>query len=91
MITTIQIDNHIKSKLDHFKIHPRETYNELIARLMEECKGKMVDEESLRETIDILSDPETLRDIAEAMQEFEQGKGETLEEVEKSLGIKRHH
>jgi len=88
MITTIQIDNNVKSKLDHFKIHPRETYNELIARLMEECKGKMVDEESLKETIEILSDPETLREIAEGIQEFEQGKGKTLEEVEKKLGIR---
>jgi len=90
MITTIQVDDRIKSKLDHFKIHPRETYNELIARLMEECKGKMVDEESLRETIDVLSDPDTLRDIAEAMQQFEQGKGKTLGEVEKELNIKHH-
>ncbi|MCX6741806.1 MAG: hypothetical protein NTX24_01355 [Candidatus Pacearchaeota archaeon] len=91
MITTIQIDNNVKSKLDHFKIHPRETYNELIARLMEECKGKMVDEESLKETIEILSDPETLREIAEGIQEFEQGKGKTLEEVEKKLGIRYRH
>lgn len=33
-----------------------------------------VDEESLRETIDILSDPETLKDLADAFKEFSEGK-----------------
>ena len=87
MITTIQVDEKVKNRLDHFKIHPRETYNELIARLMEECKGKMVDEESLKETIDILSDPETLRDIAEALQSYERGEGIPFEKLKKELKL----
>ena len=42
--------------------------------MVEECKNIKVDEESLKETIEILSDPETLRDIAEALNEYEQEK-----------------
>ena len=74
MITTIQIDSEVKEKLDYLKVHVRESYNELIRRMIDECKNIKVDEESLRETIDILSDPETLKDIAEAFQEFEEGR-----------------
>ena len=35
---------------------------------------KKIDEESLRETIDVLSDPETMRDIAEALEDYERGR-----------------
>ena len=73
MITTIQIDSKLKEKIDELKVHERESYNEVIRRLVEGCKGK-IDEESLKETIEILSDPETLRDIAEALNDYEQGK-----------------
>lgn len=34
MITTIQIDNKIKEKLDHLKVHHRETYNEVIEKMI---------------------------------------------------------
>ena len=74
MITTLQIDSKVKDKLDALKVHERESYNEVIRRMIEECKNIKVDEESLRETIDILSDPETLRDIAEALNEYEAGR-----------------
>ena len=74
MITTIQIGSKLKEKIDKLKVHKRESYNEVIRRLVDECKNIKVDEESLRETIDILSDPETLRDIAEALNDYEQGK-----------------
>jgi len=74
MITTIQVDSRLKEKLDKLKIHERESYNEVIRRMVEECKNIKVDEESLKETIEILSDPETLRDIAEALNEYEEGK-----------------
>ena len=74
MITTIQIDSKLKEKIDKLKVHERESYNEVIRRMVEECKNIKVDEESLRETIDVLSDPETLRDIAEALNDYEQEK-----------------
>ena len=74
MITTIQIDSKLKEKIDKLKVHERESYNEVIRRLVEGCKGMKIDEESLKETVEILSDPETLRDIAEALNDYEQGK-----------------
>ena len=73
MITTIQLEKRTKEKLDILKIHERESYNDLIERMVNECKSVKVDEESLKETIEILSDPETLKDIAEALTEFSKG------------------
>lgn len=73
MVTTIQIDEEIKDKLDKLKIHHRESYNDLIARIIGSSQN--VSRESLIETIEILSDPETMRDIAEALEEYENGKG----------------
>ena len=87
MITTIQIDEKLKQKLDALKVHHRETYNELIARLLNSYSPSKADRESLIETIEVLSDPETMRDIAEALEEYEKGRGKTLELVEKELGM----
>ena len=82
MITTIQVDRDVKEHLDKLKIHERESYNDVIERIISEGKNVKIDEESLKETIDILSDPETLRDIAEALSE--KG-GIPLEQIEKGL------
>jgi len=87
MITTIQLDDKLKSKLDRLKIHKRESYNELIERMVAECKNIKVDEESLKETIEILSDPETLREIAEALNEIEKGEGIPFEQLKKELKL----
>ena len=73
MVTTIQIDEKLKEKLDNLKVHYRETYNELISRLVNSSSEK-IDKESLTETIEILSDPETMRDIANGLEEYEKGK-----------------
>jgi predicted transcriptional regulator len=74
MVTTIQIDEKLKEKLDELKIHHRETYNELILRLINSFSPKKLDKESLIETIEVLSDPETMREIAEALEDYERGK-----------------
>lgn len=37
MVTTIQIEEGTKKKLDSLKIHHRETYNELITKMIEIC------------------------------------------------------
>lgn len=84
MITTIQIDKDLKDKLDKLKVHHRETYNELILRLMENFSPKEADRESLIETIEVLSDPEIMAGLREAM--TEEG-GITMEELKKELGI----
>mgnify|MGYP001584766422 FL=1 len=73
METNIRLTTDIKRKLDAIKIHSRESYNDVIARAIGNMK-KSIDEESLRETIEVLSDPETMRDIAEALEDYEKGK-----------------
>ena len=73
METNIRLDSNIKKKLDSMKIHSRESYNDVIARVIGNMK-KNIDEESLRETINVLSDPETMRDIAEALEDYERGR-----------------
>ena len=87
MITTIQLDSKLKEKLDALKVHHRETYNELISRLISSSSPKNYDKESLIETIEVLSDPETMRDIAKALEDYGQGKGKTLNQIEKEIGI----
>jgi len=67
MVTTIQIDEELKKRLDLLKIHRRETYNDLLFRLVDNCSLGDVDKESLIETLEVLSDPETMRNIADAL------------------------
>ncbi len=46
-----------------------------------------IHKESLTETIEILSDPETMRDIAEALKEYERGKGIEFSKLKKELNL----
>lgn len=87
MVTTIQINNDLKDQLDSMKIHHRETYNDLISRLVNLASQKEVDRESLIETIEVLSDPEGMRDIAEALDQYNQGKGVDFEDLKKELKL----
>jgi hypothetical protein len=89
MVTTIQLDEKLKEKLDELKIHHRETYNDLIKRLIENCSPQEIDKESLIATIEVLSDPELMKGIKEALEEESRGeKATSLEELKKELGIK---
>jgi predicted transcriptional regulator len=74
MVTTIQVDENLKDRLDSLKIHHRETYNELILRLINNTSPNNLDRESLIETIEVLSDPDTMRDIAQALDDFHKGR-----------------
>jgi len=83
-ITTIQLNRKTKEKLDLLKIHNRESYNELILRLISGGSLALVERESLIETIEVLSDPETMRNIAEALERIERGEfGVSWEEIKK--------
>jgi len=86
-ITTIQLDSKIKEKLDKLKVHHRETYNELISRLISNTSPSNADRESLIETIEVLSDPEAMRDIAKGLKDIEQGKTISFEDLIKELDI----
>lgn len=88
MATTIQIDESVKSKLDDMKIHFRETYNDLILRLLNNCSPDNMDKESLIATIEVLSDPQLMRGIKEALERVEDGDyGTPFDEVKKELKL----
>jgi len=85
MVTTIQIDESLKNKLDKLKIHHRETYNELIQRLVICNSSENADKESLIETIEVISDPEAMRSIARGVEDYNKGRFKTLEQIKKEL------
>ncbi|MEK6915931.1 MAG: antitoxin VapB family protein [Nanoarchaeota archaeon] len=83
MVTTIQLDEKTKNKLDGLKIHHRESYNEILQKLIEVyCKN-----EEVVETLEIISDPEAMREIAEALDSYNAGKRKTLAQFRKELGV----
>ena len=85
MVTTIQIDNELKERLNRLKIHPRESYNDLISRLIDSYSPEVASRESLVETIEILSDPEMMRGIARGLEDIKAGKAKTLDQISKEL------
>lgn len=85
MATTIQLDEKVKEKLDKLKVHNRETYNELLIRLINSSSPQKSDKDSLVETIEILSDPEMMRDIAKGIEDYSKGRFKTLAQVKKEL------
>ena len=87
METTIKVNKEVKNKLDKIKLHHRETYNELILRLINLSSPKNYSRESLIETIEVLSDPETMREIAEAVEAYNKGEGVDFEEIKKELKL----
>lgn len=82
--TTIQIDKALKEKLESIKFHQRETFNELIFRLIDDESLENASRESLIATVEVMSDPELMKNIQEALQE--EG-GTSLEDFEKELGL----
>jgi hypothetical protein len=85
MVTTIQIDEDLKDKLDKLKVHHRETYNDLIKRITDGPVSFGVDVESLKETVEVLSDPILLVGLKEALG----GKDEGIswEKIKKDLKL----
>ena len=72
MPTTIQISNNIKRSLDNMKFFDRETYNDILERMIE-------DNLELNE--------KTKSEIAIAREQVKKGKFLTQEQVEKRLGL----
>jgi predicted transcriptional regulator len=71
-ITTIQIKEETKKTLQSMKLHPRETYEEVLERIFEDLLE--------------LSE-ETKAEIEEARKEIESGKFVTQEQLKKDFGI----
>ena len=75
--TTIQLEERTKRKLERVKMFPRETYNNVIERLLE-----MENSEE-----DRLS-PRTIRNIERSLEDIKAGRVYSTKELRKSLGIK---
>jgi hypothetical protein len=87
-ITTIQIDKKLKNKLDKLKVYPRETYNELLFRVCENVSLYSSSRESLVETIEIISNPGTMRNIADSLERINKGqKFTSWEDMKKRLNL----
>lgn len=76
METTIQVKKKVKDLLEDLKIHPRESYNTVIERLIE----IKTDEGSLS--------TETLKNIERALENVRQGKVFSTKQAKERLGIK---
>ena len=73
-MTTVQLQPETKQKLDDLKIHPRETYDELINRLADAA----YDDEKLSE--------DELVAIKESENDINAGRVRSLREILKELG-----
>ena len=88
MVTTIQINEDLKKKLDELKMHHRESYNALLQRILENCSLSSMDNESLIATIEVLSDPNLMKGVKDALERIEKGDyGTPIEDVKKELGL----
>ncbi|MDI6889238.1 MAG: antitoxin VapB family protein [Methanocellales archaeon] len=72
MVTTIQIKEDVKAALDRIKMFERETYNDVLERLLEDVREL---------------DEETKKDIQKAIKEIESGKFKTHEQLETEMGF----
>ena len=76
METTIQIHRNLKAKLEKLKIHPRESYEKVIQRLIESS----IDTEPLSK--------EEIREIEEGLADIKAGRVYTTKKLKKELGIR---
>lgn len=74
MVTTIQLKEKTKEKLERMKLFPRETYEHVIIRLIQ------TSEEGELST-------RTIRNIEKALEDVKKGRLYSTEEVKKELGI----
>ncbi len=76
--TTIQIDSSTRANLTKFKEYARETYDEVINKLMKIAQMASRDEGELSD--------ETLKQIKEAEEDYKAGRTFSTKEVLKRLG-----
>jgi len=70
--TTIQLSTDLKRSLERMKIHPRETFNDVLERVLED----------LREL-----DQQSLAEVESARVEIRAGKFLTQDQVRRALGL----
>ena len=74
-IPCLRVNPSTKERLDQLKIHPRESYNDVIERLL----SMVVDDEPLT--------PEEMQGIHESLLEFNAGQFVTQEQIKRDLGL----
>ncbi|AJZ75047.1 DUF7557 family protein [Candidatus Nitrosotenuis cloacae] len=77
MVTSIQLDNKTKTRLEKMKSFPKESYDDVVNRLL----NVVEDDEG------ILSN-RTIKNIEKSLAEIKAGKVVSHEEVKKRLGLK---
>jgi predicted transcriptional regulator len=75
MATTIQVKDETLSRLKYFKESSKESYDEVINKVLDD-----IEEGELSE--------ETIEGIRKGLQEVKEGKGQTIEDVAREFGIK---
>ncbi|MEM3143518.1 MAG: hypothetical protein QXG67_05100 [Candidatus Nitrosotenuis sp.] len=76
MYTSIQVEKEIKMRLDKLKNHPRETYNDVLIRLLK-----------IAQNDDVLS-PTVIKNIEEGIADIKAGRVYSSDQVKKKLGLK---
>jgi len=73
--SSLRVDQKTKSRLEKLKVHPRESYDRVIDRLIDSYH----DDEPLTD--------EEIEGIEEALQDLKEGRTYTHEQVKKKLGL----
>ncbi len=73
MGTTIQLDKKVRDRLRNLKIHPKESYNKVVERLL----ALRTDEGELSE--------ETIRDIEQSLEDVKAGRTISMKDVKQRL------
>ncbi|HEX9678386.1 DUF7557 family protein [Nitrososphaera sp.] len=76
MGTTIQLDKKVRDKLKELKLHPGESYNKVVERLI----AIKTDEGELSE--------ETIRNIEQSLEDIKAGRTLSMKEVKQRLNIR---
>jgi predicted transcriptional regulator len=76
MGTTIQLDKKVRDKLKELKLHPNESYNKVVERLI----SIKTDEGELSE--------ETIRGIEQSLEDIKAGRTLSMNDVKQRLNIK---
>jgi predicted transcriptional regulator len=74
MNTTIKIKEKTRVKLEKLKLHTKETYNDVIERLVRADESDEID-------------PQTIKNLKKSLADIEKGKFYSLTQVEKELGL----
>jgi ABC-type Zn uptake system ZnuABC Zn-binding protein ZnuA len=72
MSTTIQIEKEVRDELSTMKIHSRETYNDVLERILEDLQEL---------------NQETKKEIEKALKEIKSGKSKKHEDLKKEMGF----